>query len=279
MRKKKIIIAAILIAVISITLVDIALSVWYNREEEHTTLENIAYDKSKRMTVVYIKEDNEYAPYMVLESNYGGNVLLLRQYLLPEEMPYKPSKHPSEHSALSGGWAYYEYGSYYEESSIDEFLNTDFLNVFSPNVQEAIVDSAIEVTDKASYSGPNRASVTHRIDRKIFLLSSVELGDYFSVGHCMTKEGTALKYFEDASHSVRRACKASGEGWPYWTRTPWIWETCEVNVIGVEKTSSAPADKLLGVRPAFCLGKDTTVHKDSSIIEGQSVYVLDLESE
>ena len=273
MKKKKIIIAAILIAVISITFVDVALSVWYNREEEHTTLENIAYDKSKRMTVVYIKEDNEYAPYMVLESNYGGNVLLLRQYLLPEAMPYEPSPHGN------GFWAG-EYGSYYEESSIDEFLTTDFLNVFSSNMQKAIVDSTIKVTDKASYnSGPNRASVTHKIDRKVFLLSSVELGDDFSVGRCMTKEGTALKYFESDRQSLRSACMANGKRWPYWTRTPWIWENWEVSVIGIEKTGSSPADKLLGVRPAFCLEKDTAVHKDSSIIEGKSVYVLDLESE
>lgn len=279
MSKKKLFIGAILTAVIGIVLFGAVLTIWLNREEEHTTLERIAYDKSGRESVVYIKEEDEYIPYLVLAADYGGNVLLLREHLLPEEMPYKPSMHESKISGLSGGWAYYEYGSYYEKSSIDKFLNTDFLGMFSPDMQAAIADTTIEVTDMESYHGSNRASVTHRINRKVFLLSAVELGVDFSVGYCITKEGMPLKYFENARHSVRKACKADGEAWPYWTRTPWLWETCEVNVIGVEKTAAAPADKLLGVRPAFCMGKDTAVQKNDSIIDGKSVYVLEMESE
>ncbi|MCM1092285.1 MAG: DUF6273 domain-containing protein, partial [Muribaculum sp.] len=121
--------------------------------------------------------------------------------------------------------------------------------------------------------------VTHMLKRKVFLLSSVELGVRGSDGYTTTKEGTPLKYFRNTEHSVKRCYKANGEAWSYWTRTPWLYENCFVTIIGVEAISSGPADSKIGIRPAFCLGKDTAVHKDSSIIEGQSVYVLDLESE
>ena len=281
-KKTKIIVGAsvagvILIAVMGIALVNIFLFIRLHREEDHTTLERIAYDQSGRKTMVYIREEGEYIPYMALESDYEGNVLLLRENLLPEEMQYQPAPYEDGISGLSGGWRSYDYGSYYEESSIDEFLNTDFLGTFSPEVQKAIVDTSIVVTDKASYYGQNLANVTHRIDRKIFLLSAVELdrgSDY-----CTAKEGTPLKYFENCSHSVIRAYKADGEAWPYWTRTPWLWGTNHVAVIGVEQNTSATPDRLLGVRPAFCMGKDTAVHKRDGIVEGKSVYVLDLEGE
>ena len=53
-------------------------------------------------------------------------------------MPYE------EHGEL---WFANEYGSYYEESSIDEFLNTEFWDSLSERTKELIVDSTIEVTD------------------------------------------------------------------------------------------------------------------------------------
>lgn len=281
MKNRKLLVRGILIAVIGmVILLGVVLVIWLFGTDENLTLEKIAYDKSKKNPVVYIKENNEYVPYLVLTSDYGGNVLLLRENLLPEEMPYKPSKHPApEGSALSGGWAFYEYGSYYEESSIDEFLNTEFLERFSSDMQAAIVDTTIEVTDKESWQEETWASVTHTIERKVFLLSAVELGMGYSVGYTMTEEGEPLKYFKNTVHSVKKAYKANGEAWPYWTRTPHIWETCTVNVIGIETFGSAPADGRIGVRPAFCMEKDTIVKKSDSIIAGKSVYMFGLDSE
>ncbi len=41
----------------------------------------------------------------------------------------------------------------------------------------------------------------------------------------------------------------------------------------------APADSRLGVRPAFCMEKDTAVKVNDNIIEGESVYILELDDE
>lgn len=103
------------------------------------TLKHIAYDNEKKNYIIYLKESNEYVPYLVLDSNYNGNVLVLRQNVLPEMMQYK------EHDNT---WAFAEYGSYYEESSVDEYLNTDFLNSLSEVTIESVVESTITVTDK-----------------------------------------------------------------------------------------------------------------------------------
>ena len=253
----------------------------YGQSGEYTTLEEMAYDQSGRRTVVYIKENGEYIPYLVLESDYGGggNVLLFRKNVLSEQMPYRPSPYGESTEGLGGPWAHDDYGSYYETSSIDQYLSTDFPKVFSPAVQEAIATTTIEVTDMESY-GEKWAKATHMIERKVFLLSAVELGITYSVGHCITEEGTPLQYFEDAQHSVKKAYAADGTAWPYWTRTPWIWETCDVVVIGVKLDfAGSTADSKLGVRPAFCLGRDTVVQKSDSVIEGKTVYILELESE
>lgn len=263
-------------ATAGMVLLGVVLAVWLNRGAGNLTLKQIAYDNSRENSVVYIKENGEYIPYLVLTSDYGGNVLLLRENLLSEPMQYKPAPHGEGFGALSGGWAG-EYGSYYEESDIDAFLNTDFLEVFSPEVQAAIVDTMIEVTDMDRYKEWNYA--THMIRRKVFLLSSVELGVVYSIETMEAKEGDPLKYFKNKEHSVRTAHMADGEAWPYWTRTPWLWETCLVTVIGVEVVGDATADGCIGVRPAFCMARDTVILESESVVAGKTVYVLKMEAE
>lgn len=88
-------------------------------------------------------------------------------------------------------------------------------------------------------------------------------------------EGQPLKYFEDVEYSVKTAYKTDGTAWPYWTRTPWLCETYLVTVAGVTKLGDAPTDRYLGVRPAFCMEKDTIVWESDCIIMGESVYVIE----
>lgn len=277
MRKKKVLAGVILTAAIGVVVLGAVLAAWLYGSKENLTLEKIAYDRSKKDPVVYIKENGEYVPYLVLESDYDGNVLLLREHLLPEEMQYEPASVEGGGGALSGGWVWYDYGSYYQKSKIDKFLNTEFPRAFSEAVQAAIVDTTIEVTDMESYHEEQWAEATHMIERKVFLLSAVEMGIDSGIGYVMTKEGRPLRYFKNKDLSEKKATKADGEAWPYWTRTPHIWETCTVTVIGIDIFGDAPADSRLGVRPAFCMGKDTAVEVNDDIIEGESVCILELD--
>ena len=235
-------------------------------KSEKMILKNLAYDEGAKEARVYIKENEVFVPYLVITSDYSGdeNVLLLREYVLPELRQYE------EHGEF---WAQDEYGSYYENSSIDEFLNTDFLSSLSNEVKENIVDSEIEVTDKESYTEWNYK--THEINRKIFLLSAVELGIEGVDGLTTAKEGMPLDYFYEAEYVTKVAAMEQGTSCPYWTRTPQLWEKCTVVMVGVEAVGSSTADICAGVRPVFCLSGQTKVKESSEVIEGECVYIIE----
>ncbi len=54
-----------------------------------------------------------------------------------------------------------EYGSYYEQSSLDAYLNQEFLERLAEPVRDCIADVSIEVTDLTAYDEWNYA--THMI--------------------------------------------------------------------------------------------------------------------
>lgn len=232
--------------------------------KEAATLEDLAKRESKAPEKVYIAEQGEYVPYLVLTDDYDGNVLLLREQLLPELMPYK------EHSDL---WSHDEYGSYYEWSSVDAYLKQEFLDRFTEQVRDYIVDTTIEVTSLSAYDEWDYA--THTIERKAFLLSSVEMGVKGFDGYTTTTEGKPLDYFANKKFVVKLAYNSEGTAITYWTRTPELWESCYVVGIGPKGAGNPTADVSLGVRPAFCMQPDTTVHRSDQVVEGESVYIVE----
>ena len=101
------------------------------KEKERPSVEklkNIAYDvRPKSGYTVYLKEMDVYVPWLVLSANYGGHVLLLRRDLLSETMPFTENE--------SGLWDPAAFGGYYKDSSIDTFLNTEFIGRCSPSLR------------------------------------------------------------------------------------------------------------------------------------------------
>jgi len=78
------------------------------------TLGQLAYDENKRFGyTVYIQEDSKYVPYLVLTSDYNGQALLLREELMLKTHVF----HEEGYGCVS----------YYKESSIDRFLNEEFI--------------------------------------------------------------------------------------------------------------------------------------------------------
>lgn len=247
-----------------VVIVATALSLMGCGTKEAATLKALAKSKSQEVQMVYIAEQGEYVPYLVLSGDYDGKVLLLREQVLPELMPFK------EHSDL---WRHDEYGSYYEQSSLDAYLKQEFLDRFAEPVRGYIADTTIEVTDLTAYDEWNYA--THTIERKVFLLSSVEMGVKGLDGYTTTTEGEALDYFTNKEMAVKKAYDSEGNALPYWTRTPELWESCTVVVIGTEVVGNTTADLSCGVRPAFCMQPDTEVHRSDKVIEGESVYIVE----
>jgi len=210
--------------------------------------------------IVYIEENSELAAYLVLTSDYNGNCLLLRERLLDSPMRFNPA-----------GW----YAAYYENSEIDLFLNGAFYESLSKTVADIITNSAIQITDKDSL-GIGGKNITS-INRKVFLLSYSEVNE--SGSRTNLKEGIPLGYFSDKASRI--AYYDSGEAGSWWLRTPNTADTdvvCGVNVDGavgvggIGGTGEIEGEYVNGVRPAFCLPRDTILEIES--LNGKDIYVI-----
>lgn len=161
----------------------------------------------------------------------------------------------------------------YEKSSVDDFLNIDFYDSLSEYTKEKIKESEIEVTDKECHH--SMRYTTHIISREVFFLSSVELGIKGFDGNITTKEGEPLKYFTKKEFAEKGAYLEDGRKMSYWTRTPDLWDTYIVVVMGAESIDTVTADSSSGVRPAFCMDKETVIKKSGDVITGEQVYVIE----
>ena len=254
-----------------------------------STLNDIAYDVNKIFGyTIYIPENGENIPYLVLTNNYNGdgNCLLLRKHLLDRAMVFhdysidRPGVRPS----------------YYEDSYIDNYLSSEFLSNLS-SVSDIIINSKIVITDNESISGTGNKSLI--INRKIFLLSFTET-DRSNSPNAVT-EGVTLKCFKRPAVEIdigfynntdylsfRIATFKDGDthdyGW--WLRTPQTWSANAVWAVtrgggggSVGFLNTGEMDNggvvLYGVRPAFCLPRDTSIIEVE--LNGETMYMLDLE--
>ena len=219
------------------------------------TLGELAYDENKQYGyTVYLKENSEYVPYLVLTADYNGQALLLREELLEESRVINEDN--------------YGYAGYYKDSSMDRFLNEEFLTCLDPEIQEAIVDSEITITAKESLGITGTG--TENIVRKVFLLSYTELAH--PSGSVVNKEGEPLKYFEIPEN---RIAYREGEPASWWLRSSETWEKYNVCGIGPKGSLGAgSADYKNGVRPAFCLSNTLLIEQSGDVLEGQVVYVV-----
>jgi hypothetical protein len=225
------------------------------------TLGDIAYDVDKRHGyTVYITENDEPTPYLVLTDDYNGNVLLLRERVLDEAVKYNDPERED---------GYYEgrYPGFYKNSNIDVYLNETFLPWIDAELQDSIVDSEITITAEESLGTHGKA--VEQIIRKSFLLSYTELGYEENIIHRI--EGKSLKYFEDDSD--RRIAYDSKEASPWLLRTPVTSLFNSSYRIDPEGwLTGGGANYASGVRPAFCLPRDLPIEQQE--INGELVYCV-----
>jgi hypothetical protein len=225
------------------------------KEPKEPTLQDLAYNPDRDTPYrIGIEEDGAIVPYLVLTDDYNGNCLLLREYLLDEPRVYN-----------SSGW----YASYYENSEIDQYLNEEFIKRFPVDLRNDIVDSTIVITAQKSLGIGGKDTTT--ITRKVFLLSYAELHE--SGARTNLKEGEPLAYFKEMPSRV--AYYKNGQKGVWWLRTPSTADRGVVNsvitrgAIGLGGLGVLGEVSLNGVRPAFCLSRDTKVMKNND-----GLYVL-----
>ena len=227
--------------------------------ERILTINDISYDVNKELGyTVYISENEQYNSYLVLTSDYYGNVLLLRKHLLDEAMPYNGQT---------------SVPSYYENSEIDRFLNNEFFHTLSNAVGDKIVESTVMITDVESIGCVGTDTLS--IQRKIFLLSYTETAQEKSLVNAI--EGTAIKYFSDDIDAFI-STTSSGEYDSWWLRTPntayfnTVYGISPDGYVGVCSVGGTEGAYCNGVRPAFCLPQNTVIQQSN--INGEDVYLI-----
>ena len=223
-----------------------------SKNESITTIENLAYDgrhNSNDSTLIYVLENGQYVPFIVLTNDYNGNTLLLRKDVLPLSMRIN------------------SYSSLYKDSEIDQFLNSDYLSGLD-EMQSLVVSSKILITDEESLGVCG--NTTEEIERKVFLLSYSEVG--FNDAITCGLEGKSLKYFNDSKNKI-----AFRNGTPssWWLRTPNTWYLSCTHVIGTSgQLDITNAFDNNGIRPAFCVDSSSQIELSKEVIPEQHVYVF-----
>ena len=326
-RKKDVIaiLAIILLGVLSVLLLIILLSrdtadaVSPLQRREAMKLYEIAYDSLGRLynnqddITVYIRENGVWEPFLVLEASYpgegNGGTLLLRRYLIQERRPWLSSE---DRQKRVGPTLVRPVGRdgrrdfrYYPANSIDIWLETEYIQVFSESMQERILITNVEVWDGWDHGrlGANRnVTVIETVPRRIFLLSENEVG---WVGPRRRRpsravEGEPIAYFypgwrygdwqtRERLRFSRRAAtlryEYTGElthverweerpRYSWWLRSVrWTTVTGTIAVIAesghlyIQVHSNDPF-----VRPAFTLPRDTIIERYE--VNGRHVYVI-----
>ena len=151
----------------------------------------------------------------------------------------------------------------YENSTINSYLNSTYLNRFDPDVQGAIKQVKIPYR-KGSGSGKTVTSGASGLATKIFLLSSTEVS--FNHSYMPTNEGAELSYFAgcaDDGPDNKRVATLNGSVARWWLRSPYCnsnyGSTRALLVYSNGRWFSGSCSDSLGIRPALVLPSDFCV--------------------
>nr|DAG59328.1 MAG TPA: hypothetical protein [Caudoviricetes sp.] len=154
--------------------------------------------------------------------------------------------------------------STFNSSTLCTWLNDEFLNLFTSEVQSAI--STVNIP-YGYYNSSTAFSGDYGLICKIFLLSCYELG-LTKNDINIPEDGVKLSYFttgETASANAKRVAQYNNAAYEYWTRTPY--RSTKGYPVYISTTGgSASQDKATytkGVRPAFVLPSSTQINSNT----------------
>lgn len=159
----------------------------------------------------------------------------------------------------------------YENSTIESYLNSTFLNLFDANIRNAIKQVKIPYRKGAGY-GTTVTSGANGLSVKIFLLSGYEVGWTTSDSSYFPADGAKLAYFQSGNGSAaqsKRVANLNGSATYWWLRSPYCYSSDgSASAFIVDSNGSwgdGGCSSSLGVRPALILPSSLLVSDDGSI--------------
>lgn len=150
---------------------------------------------------LFLIENGQYVPYYILDKTDDYYLLIRKNVIGPHPFCFESA----------------EVSSYYNNSAIDVYLTTDFLNSFPKDIQDYFIVSEITITSKNSIGICGKE--VERIKRKIFIPSYSEVtGRSTSV---LLNEGKLFSKDFLKEYGVANNEKDEPSAW--WLRTPDTW--------------------------------------------------------
>lgn len=152
-----------------------------------------------------------------------------------------------------------------ETSTVQSYLNGDFLNLFDGNVKRAIKQVKIPYRKNGGSRGTDQSGANGLLC-KIFLLSGYEVGWTLNNSSQLPVDGAKLDYFESGtgtSAKNKRIANWNGRTNNWYLRSPITNFTNYVNVVGANGVNgNSRAYNSQGIRPAIILPGDMIVTDD-----------------
>ena len=160
----------------------------------------------------------------------------------------------------------------YSTSAINNYLNSDFLNLLDSIIKDAI--QQVKIPDYMTNGGlPDIHYGANGVSCKIFLLSGYEVGWSYDVSMQFPEDGAKLSYFESGTSTSANNKRMATDGKTDWqaTQTWWLRSDYTANLdkawyVGFDGTYDwVEKSRGAGCRPAFILPFDTLVFDDGTI--------------
>lgn len=156
----------------------------------------------------------------------------------------------------------------YENSTIHNYLNNDFLNLFDSNIKNIIKQVKIPYRSDGGSGGTDQSGA-NGLSTKAFLLSGYEVGFTTSESSSFPHDGAKLDYFEtgaDTSACDKRIANFNGSIARWGLRSPSTSYTNYVQEVDKDGDNILiDASGTLGIRPALILPSTTIIGEDNLI--------------
>lgn len=206
---------------------------------------------------VYVREGEEYVPYIVIKTdNYGENtVLLMREEVYPKEMMFRDCN------------IYGAGGSYYPGSVIDDFMENELFNMYSENMRDIINDSPVVIHTK-DYISKHRGLEIQKFEtiyRHVFALA---LSECLPLGYLEDEEFGGNPIPEILEYPIKKYVWLRWDA--YGGDDTWASQIFDGNVRS-DRISNSNENY---IRPVFTVASDNQIKKIKNIINDIDGYIF-----